>query len=132
MSGINKMEVVKLLKEEFPDKDGYIIWDRTIQKTNINDNGEITSEVYRSNQSSIHYNYKINMTATISDTCVQIQIDTETSASNGDPYCYRGMIMKPNNYKFTKNIREFKTNEEIVKYIDKTFYKHYFRIESRN
>jgi hypothetical protein len=132
MNEINTTELVKLLKKEFEDKDGYVSWERTIQRTIVKDIGDIVTSVYRSNQSSIHYNYRIDMTATISDTIVQLQIDTETSASNGDPYCGRGMCRSPNNYTYNKSIREFKNNNEIVDYISAIFYKHYFRINSRN
>ena len=132
MFEIDESELVKLLKEKFKDKDGYIGGERTIQRTNINDNGEIITSVYRSNQSSIHYNYKINMIATISNINIHIKIDTETATSNGDPYCGRGMRNSPNEITSTKSIREFNNNIEIVDYISSFFYKHYFRIEGRN
>ena len=132
MNKIDTTELVKLLKKEFEDKDGYVSWDRTIQRTIINDIGDIVSSVYRSNQSSIHYHYRIDMTATISDTIVQLQIYTETSASNGDPYCGRGMRRSQNNYTYNKSISEFNNNNEMADYISAIFYKHYFRIQSRN
>lgn len=131
MIEINKLVLVELLNEVFENKDGYIGWERTIQKTIINGE-EILTNVYRSDQSSIYYNYKINMNATISDISVQIEIDTKTSSSNGDPYCGRGMNNTSKDNKFTKGINEFKTHEEIVSYIRSIFYEHYFRIYQRN
>ncbi len=125
-------QFLDLLKTEFKNKDEYIGGERNIQKTIINDCGKIVLSVYRSNQSSIHYNYKIDMTAIISDLNVQILIKTGTSTSIGDPYCGRGMSNTPKEHKFTKSINEFKTAEEIVEYISSTFYTYYFRIESRN
>lgn len=66
MIEINKHELVELLNEVFENKDGYICRERTIQKTIINGE-EILTNVYRTDQSSIYYNYAINMNATISD-----------------------------------------------------------------
>lgn len=125
-------DLVSLLKKEFEDTDGYKSWDRVIQKTLVNDSGGINLKVYRSNQSSIHYNYKIDMSVDINDIEILIDIKLETSTSRGDPYCQRGYNTTPNEIKFTKNKNEFKNNVEIVNYIDKTFWKHYFKIESRN
>ena len=125
-------ELINLIKKEFKDENKYIKWEKTINKTIVNKNDEIVLSAYISNQSSIHYNYKIDMTATISDLNVQISIYTETAASNGDPYCGRGMIHSTKDYNFNKNLTEFENNKEIIKYITSIFYKHYFNIESRN
>ena len=128
----NKKEIVDLILLDFENTDCYKSWERTIHKTSVNDNGEIVSSIYRSDQSSIHYNYKITMTATVSDSIVQILIKTETTVSNGDPYCGRGMINSPKEYTFSKKIIEFKTIKEIANYIRSTFYEYYFRINQRN
>lgn len=129
---LNRSNIVSLLEKEFEPIDGYKSWDRTIQKTTITEDGTISLLVYRSNQSSIHYNYKINMVANINDTTVSISISTETSASRGDPYCNRGYNNTPSEYKFSEPIGKFENDAAIVKYIDRTFWKHYFQINSRN
>ena len=125
-------ELINIIKKEFKDENKYIGWEKTINKTIVNQNDEIVLSAYISNQSSIHYNYKIDMTATISDLNVKISIYTETAASNGDPYCGRGMIRSKKDYNFNKNLTEFENNKEIIEYIKSIFYKHYFNIESRN
>ena len=128
----NKKEIVDLILLDFKDTSGYSGSEIAIHKTSMNDKGEIISSIFKSDQSSIYYNYKIDMTATVSDSIVRILIMTETAVSYGDPYCGRGMIRSPKDYTFSKNISEFKTIEEIASYIRSTFYKYYFRINHRN
>ena len=128
----NKKEIVDLILLDFKDTSGYSGSERNIHKTGMNDKGEIISSVFKSDQSSIYYNYKIDMSVKVSDSNVQILIKTETAASNGDPYCGRGMNRSTKDYDCSKNISEFKTIKEIADYIRSTFYKYYFRINQRN
>lgn len=128
----NQEELISLIEKEFKTKDGYVGGERTINKTIISKSGEIVLSAYISNQSSIYYNYRIDMNAQISNKEIEVLIKTETFTSNGDPYWGRGMRKEPNNYTFNKSLTEFKSNKEIIEYISGVFYEHYFKINSRN
>jgi len=127
-------ELITIVKNKFPVKDcwGYK-GERQIHEVYTEDNDDtLFIRIRRYNFSSIYYRYDITVLSKIDKDSLQIKISTETSASIGDPYCQKGYHSTPKEYIITKNLSDFKSNTEIVEFINKTFFEYYFRINSRN
>lgn len=58
------MELIDLIKKEFRTQDRYHQMERTVQRSKLLDDN-IILEVYKSNKSSIYYNYEIDMNCII-------------------------------------------------------------------
>ena len=117
------------VKNKFPVEDCYgYRGERQIRDvyTKDNDNDTLFIRIRRYNFSSIYYRYDITMLSKIDKDSLQINISTETSARyNSHDSIYE-------EYNITKNLSDFKSNTEIVEFIDRTFFEYYFRIKDGN